>query len=112
MSFLKPSTAALVSAILMIGAFAPAWSASPGNDHITVAKANSSNAALNTAATILGAMEFPRVRPRTDAERNCKPGHLYSADNIVGDPRACIMGTFSGVSGISATVGGASMSAL
>jgi hypothetical protein len=54
MSFLKPSAAALVSGILMIGAFATAWSALLGNDHIIVAKASSSNAALNTAATILG----------------------------------------------------------
>jgi len=46
---------------------------------------------------MLGSPELSRLDSRPDAERNCKPGHMYSAHDIVGDPQACIMGSFSGV---------------
>jgi hypothetical protein len=112
MKVVPRSVAALVVGTLMSGAFAPVWAGSSGSDRITVTDASSPNTADHSRIGILGALEFPQVRKRTDAEKNCKPGHLYSADNIVGDPQACIMGTYSGLSGISSTAAFVSMPAL
>jgi hypothetical protein len=55
---------------------------------------------VQAAGGILAAVEFPRIQQiRPQAQTNCKPGHMYSADDIVGDPQACILGN-SGVGNI------------
>lgn len=43
---------------------------------------------------------------RPETVDNCKPGHMYSAHDVVGDPEACIQGSFSGIDGVRSTVGG------
>lgn len=88
----------------MSGAFAPAWSGPPVSDSLTVAQASSPNSVIQAASGILAAPEFPGVRIRPDAQNNCKPGHLYSAHDIVGDPQACIMGSLGGIDGVHSTV--------
>jgi hypothetical protein len=35
----------------------------------------------------------PRIDGQRDVVRNCKPGHMYLAHDIVGDPQACIIGS-------------------
>jgi hypothetical protein len=50
---------------------------------------------VESAITVLGSLDFSRFNSRPDTERNCKPGHMYSAHDIVGDPQACIMAGFS-----------------
>jgi len=102
----RTTTVALISGFLMSGALAPAWSGSPANDGLTVAQATSANPVVQAASSILAAPEFPRGRLRPDALNNCKPGHMYSAHDIVGDPQACIMGSFSGLDGVHSTMGG------
>jgi hypothetical protein len=72
---------------------------------LTVAQATSTNATVQSATTILGSPELPRFDIHPDADRSCKPGHLYSAHDIVGDPQACIMGGYSGVGNVRSTVG-------
>lgn len=99
MKVVPKSVAALIVETLMSSAFAPASAASFGSDRIRVAEASSPHNAVHSSTPILGALEFPQVRNRTDVEKNCTPGHLYSADNIVGDPQACIIRTYSGIRG-------------
>lgn len=47
------------------------------------------------------AAEFPRSNRRPDTV--CKPGHMYSEHDVIGDPQACIMGRFAayGAMGVS-----------
>jgi hypothetical protein len=68
------------------------------SEGLIVAQTNSASTTVQPATTVLGSPEFPRFDSRPDAEKNCKPGHMYSAHDIVGDPQACIMGSVSGVS--------------
>jgi hypothetical protein len=102
----RTTTAALVSGFLMSGAFAPAWSAPAVREGLTVAQATPANSVVQAAGTILAAPEFPQIRVRPDALNNCKPGQMYSAHDIVGDPQACIMGGISGIDGVRPTVAG------
>jgi hypothetical protein len=106
MRIVRTTTVALISGFLMSGAFAPAWSRQPVSDGQTVAQATSANPVVQAAGSILAAPEFPQVRNRLEALSNCKPGHMYSAHDIVGDPQACIMGSFSGLDGVHSTVAG------
>jgi hypothetical protein len=94
MKILRTTAAAVISSFLMGGAGIPAWSASTSQG-LTVAQATSTNATVQSTTTVLGSLEFPRFDRRSEAEKNCKPGHMYSAHDIVGDPQACIMGGFS-----------------
>jgi hypothetical protein len=102
MKILRTTAAAVISSFLMGGAGIPAWSASTSQG-LTVAQATSTNATVQPAITVLGSPEFPRFDRRPEAEKNCKPGHMYSAHDIVGDPQACIIGGFS-VGGTHSTV--------
>jgi hypothetical protein len=102
MKILRTTAAAVISSFLMAGAGIPAWSAST-NQGLTVAQATATNATVQPATTVLGSLEFPRFDRRPEAEKNCKPGHIYSAHDIVGDPQACIMAGFS-VSGTHSAV--------
>ncbi len=105
MKRLTTTTAALILGLLVSGAFAPTWSASFPTDEISVAEASSANTAMQTTS-IFGNSQFTRTDNRTAAKSNCKPGHRYSAHNIVGHPQACIMGTISGIGGVKSTIAG------
>jgi hypothetical protein len=97
MKILKTTTVALISGLLMSGAGVPAWSATAVGQGSTVAQASSTNTAVQSATSILSSPEFPRVRSRPNAMNNCRPGHMYSAHDIVGDPQTCIMGTIGNI---------------
>jgi hypothetical protein len=103
MKIIRTTAAALISSFLMGGACIPAWSAPPSQG-LTVAQSTSTNTTIQSAASVLGSPEFPRLDSRPDAVKNCKPGQMYSAHDIVGDPQACIMGGISGVGGTHSTV--------
>jgi hypothetical protein len=82
----------------------PAWSA-PTSQGLTVAQATVPKTTVEPAIAVLGSSEFPRFDSRPDAVKNCKPGHMYSAHDVVGDPQVCIMGSVSGF-GAQPTIGG------
>jgi hypothetical protein len=105
MKILKTTTAALISGLLMSGAGVPAWSATAVSQGSTATQASSTNTTAQLATSILGSPEFPRVDSRPDAVKNCKPGQIYSAHDVVGDPQACIMGGISLPSGATAISG-------
>jgi hypothetical protein len=104
MKILRTTAAAVISSFLMGGACIPAWSA-PTSQGLTVAQATRSKTTVESAITVLGSPDFARLDSRPEAEKNCKPGQMYSAHDIVGDPQACIMGGFSGFGGARSTVG-------
>jgi len=100
MRFGRRTTVALISAFLVSGAVARAWSAAPPSDHPKAAQVASASAGLQPASGVLAAPEFPRFQKiRPEAHNNCQPGQLYSAHDIVGDPQACIMGNSSPIGG-------------
>jgi hypothetical protein len=110
MKIVRTTAAALISGLLMSGVSVPAWSAPPV---LTGAQVASAKPVLQAAGGILAAAEFPRIQQiRPQAQSNCKPGHMYSADDIVGDPQACIMGGVSGFDGVHPTVAGVAAPAL
>jgi hypothetical protein len=107
MKIVRTTAAALISGLLMSGVSVPAWSAPATSEGPTVAQVASADALLQPANGVLAAPEFPRIQQiRPQAQTNCKPGHMYTADDIVGDPQACIMGSVSGFDGVHSTVGG------
>ena len=91
MKILKTTTAALISGLLISGGAVPAWSATPVSQGSTVAQTSSTNTTIQSATSIVGYMEFPRIDSRPDPVKNYKPGRMYSAHDVIGDPQACIM---------------------
>jgi hypothetical protein len=87
MKILKTTAAAVISSFLMGGACIPAWSA-PTSQGLTVAQATIPKTTVGSASTVLGSPDVPRFDSRPDAEKNCKPGQMYSAHDIVGHPQA------------------------
>jgi hypothetical protein len=113
MKSVRTTAVALISGLLMSGVSLPAWSAPPVSEALTGAQVASAKPVLQAADGILAAAEFPRIQQiRPQAQSNCKPGHMYSADDIVGDPQACIMGGVSGFDGVHPTVAGVAAPAL
>jgi len=96
LKIIKATAAALISGLLVGGACVTAWSATSTNQSLTVAEAVPIKGTGQPVITVLGSPEFPLVDSRPDALRNCKPGQMYSAHDVVGDPQACIMGSVSG----------------
>jgi hypothetical protein len=102
MKIVRTTAAALISGLLLSGVSAPAWSAPPVGEGLTVAQVASATPVLQPASGILAAPEFARIQQiRPEAQTHCKPGHMYSAHDIVGDPQACILGN----GGIGSVVG-------
>jgi hypothetical protein len=106
MRSVKTTAVALISGCLISGATALAWPAPPASDALSVAQSGSHNPVVQPGSSILAAPEFPRIQIRADAQNNCKPGQMYSAHDIVGDPQACIVGSIGSIGGVSPTVGG------
>jgi hypothetical protein len=107
MKIVRTTAAALISGLLMSGVSVTAWSAPPVSEGLTGAQVAS---AVPAAGGILAAAEslgIQQIRPQ--AQTNCMPGHMYSADDIVGNPQACIMGN-NGIGGI-AGIGGVAIGA-
>lgn len=102
MKIVKTTAAAVISSLLIAGAGVPAWSA-PTSQGSTVAQATVPQMSIESAISALRPPEATRSNDRPDAERNCRPGHLYTADDVVGDSQACIKGVFSGFGGTHAT---------
>jgi hypothetical protein len=103
MKIIRTTATAVISGFLMSGACVPAWSA-PTNQGLTVAQATVPQTTIESAITVLSSPEIARLNSRPDPETNCKPGHMYSAHDIVGNPQACIMGTSNSVDGVHSMV--------
>jgi hypothetical protein len=102
MKVVRTTAAAVISSFLISGACLPAWSAATSQG-VTVAQATVPEPTIESATSVLGSPEFARLNSRAEPENNCKPGHMYSAHDIVGDPQACIMQGISGIGGVRST---------
>jgi hypothetical protein len=100
MKIVKTTAAALLSSLIIGAACMPAWSATsstPAPISANVILAKNVTGSLPAARSWLDPSPVDTA-PRPD-QTNCKAGHVYSQHDIVGDPRACIMGlvTIGGV---------------
>jgi hypothetical protein len=90
MKIFKMSAAAVISSLVFGTAAIPAWSGTTGTQSVTAAV---QAVASNTFATVGNAdrswLEPSAANARTEATANCKPGHVYSQHDVVGDPDSC-----------------------
>lgn len=79
--------AAVMSGVLLVAAYAPAWagSASDPSTAATTASAGSDRSLVNVLSPVLN------VSAQHQAQKNCKADTLYSQHSVVGDPDACFM---------------------
>ena len=92
MKILKMSAAAVISSLVIGSASIPAWAGTTG--------AQSVNASLEVATVNEFApsafaerswLEPSAANARPKVTNNCRPGHVYSQHDLVGDPESCIM---------------------
>lgn len=91
MKILKMSAAAVISSLVIGSASIPAWAGTTGAQSVTAAvQVAASNEFAPAAAAERSWLEPSAANARPSATNNCKPGHMYSLHDIVGDPESCI----------------------
>jgi len=92
MNTLKTIAAALISILLVRTASVPASPAS-ASSQTTAAAENALPASSNYLAPAALVDQLARIAPAasTKPSNNCRPGHIYSEHDMVGDPDSCIM---------------------
>jgi hypothetical protein len=91
---LRKRTTALLGFGLLLSVYAPAWSA----DSTTAApnaQTTPSNPYGNSLLGMLNSVPTGTSNDPPKPENHCKPGHLYSQHDVVGDPETCIMGRYT-----------------
>jgi len=91
MKILKMTAAAVISSLVIGSASIPAWSGTTVTQSVTAAVevVPSSNFAPSGVAE-RSWLEPSAANARPKATSNCRPGHVYSQHDIVGDPESCI----------------------
>lgn len=90
MNILKTASVAIISGLMMVSAAsisARAAMTGSGSINADVASASDPNPAPNVEHNWL----MPSVANRRSQSTNCKPGHIFSQHDVVGDPESCIM---------------------
>jgi hypothetical protein len=104
MTVLKTASAAIISGLLMVSAAStsvPAAMTGSGSVNAEIASATDPSPARNVEHNWL----MPSAANQRHQSMTCKPGHLFSQHDVVGDPVSCIMqgagipgaGTFAAV---------------
>lgn len=107
MKILKMSAAAVISSLVIGSASIPAWAGTTGAQSVTAAvEVVTSNEFAPSAVAERSWLEPSGANARPKATNNCRPGHVYSQHDIVGDPESCIKQgvTLSGSRGTVAAV--------
>ena len=104
----KKLMAGALAGFLMIGASAPTWANPPasGANVATRTPAQADGADRSLLGMLAPMLTDPAQHP---PQKTCKPGDLYSAHDVVGDPEACFMGRLNvpnGAAGAAGNVGG------
>src|SRR5437016_5065093 len=91
MKILKMTAAAVMSSLVIGSASMPAWSVTTGTQSVTAAVdvVPSSNF-VSSGVVERSWLEPSAANARPKATTNCRPGHVYSQHDIVGDPESCI----------------------
>ena len=92
MNTLKTTAAALISFLLIGTALLAGSMASAGTQTTAVAE-TALPASSNYLAPAALVDQLARIAPAasTKPSNNCRPGHIYSEHDMVGDPDSCIM---------------------
>jgi hypothetical protein len=105
--------AAVLVAGLMIGATSmSSWAAMPAANMAAPSQAEVIGAATGPFSATESLLEPSLVlQAERQVHSNCKASHMYGADNLVGDPNACIMGGYGiagayGYGGVGMATGG------
>jgi hypothetical protein len=112
MKMTKSAVVVAISGFLLGATLVPSWAemlaASTGaENHAGVIMA--ADVPLSATESLLEpSLAFQASR---EVHSNCKASHLYGADNLVGDPKACIMGGYGiagayGYGGVGMATGG------
>jgi hypothetical protein len=99
MNVLKTASAAIISGLLMVSAAsisARAAMTGSGSVNAQVASATDPSPAPNVEHSWL----MPSAANQRHQSMTCKPGHLFSQHDVVGDPESCIM-QGAGIPGVS-----------
>jgi len=91
MKILKMTAAAVISSLVIGSASIPAWSGTTSTQSVTsaVEVVPSSNFAPSGVAE-RSWLEPSAANARPTPTTNCRPGHVYSQHDMVGDPESCI----------------------
>ena len=90
MNIIKTASVAIISGLVMVSAAsisARAAMTGSGSINADVALASNPDPVPNAEHNWL----MPSAANRWPQSTNCKPGHLFSQHDVVGDPESCIM---------------------
>ena len=90
MTVLKTASTAIISGVLMVSALSTSARAAmtdSGSVNAEIASATDPSPARNIEHSWL----MPSAADQRHQSMTCKPGHLFSQHDVVGDPESCIM---------------------
>ena len=90
----RKRTTALLGFGLLMSFGAPAWCGEPATPATNV-EAASANPDANSLMSMLNSVVNGSTTDRRKPDNHCKASQLYSQHDVVGDPEACIMGTYT-----------------
>lgn len=92
MKILKMSAAAVISSLVIGSASIPAWAGTTGAQSVTASvEVATVNEFAPSAVAERSWLEPSAANARPKVTNNCRPGHVYSQHDLVGDPESCIM---------------------
>ena len=96
MKITKKAAVVVISGLLMSGASVPTWAEMPANSIAAPGHAEVIAAANGPLAATESSLEPSNaVQAARQARSNCTASHIYGADDVVGDQKACIMGGYA-----------------
>ncbi len=100
MKLVKSAAAGLVAGLVIGATSISSWAAMPAANMAAPIQAEVIAAATVPLSATQSLLEPSlALKPARQVHSNCKPSHMYGANNLVGDPNACIMGGY-GIAGI------------
>jgi hypothetical protein len=85
------TAAAVISSVVIGSASIPGWSGTTGTQSVTAAvEVVPSSNFVPSGVAERSWLEPSAANARPKATTNCRPGHVYSQHDIVGDPESCI----------------------
>jgi hypothetical protein len=92
MKILKMSAAALISSLVIGSASIPAWAGPIDAQSVTASvEVATADEFLPSTVAERSWLEPSAANARPTVTNNCRPGHVYSQHDLVGDPESCIM---------------------
>jgi hypothetical protein len=112
MKIVRKAAVVAIAGFLLGATLVPSWAAMPAANMAAPNQAEVIAAATGPFSATESLLEPSVALQATRQVRsNCKASHMYGADNLVGDPKACIMGGYGiagayGYGGVGMATGG------